>query len=310
MIDALPILIAGPTASGKSALALALAERLGGAIINADSMQVYRELCVLTARPSAADEARVPHFLYGHVPSSDAYSAGRFVCDVQDALARVRALGLRPIVTGGTGLYFKALLDGLSPIPTIDPAVRAHWRAEAVRVGAGALHEQLAARDPVMAARLQPSDAQRVVRALEVLDATGRSLAQWQSVPGTPVMDAVRAIKIALRPPREVLRARADARFAAMVYGGGMEEALALSALQLSPELPAMRAIGVAPLLASISATISLDEAIALGQAETRQYIKRQDTWLRSNMITWNELMAQQTEELLPPALAFIQSYR
>jgi len=243
--DLRPILIAGPTASGKSALALAIAERTGGEIINADSMQVYRELRILTARPPLEDEARVPHALYGFVPASEAYSAGRFVRDAAPAIAKAQSAGRRPVVVGGTGLYFKALLEGLSPIPDISPEIRAHWRGEGERRGAGALHGELAARDPVMASRLAPTDLQRIVRALEVFAQTGRSLAEWQSLRGEPVIAEADAVCLSVSGDRAELHARADARFERMMREGALDEVRALSLLQLNADLPAMRAIGV-----------------------------------------------------------------
>lgn len=303
-----PILIAGPTASGKSGLALGLAERLGGVVINADSMQVYSELRILTARPTDEDERRAPHALYGFVPAREAYSTGRYVRDAAAALAAARAAGLRPIFVGGTGLYFKALLEGLSPVPPVDDAVRAHWRAEAERLGAEALHAVLTARDAEMAARLKSADTQRIVRALEVLDSSGRSLAYWQSQPGVPVIDGRLAACLVMLPERATLHARADARFAHMVEAGALDEARAIADLQLDDELPAMRAIGVAPMIAAARAAIGLDEAVAQGQAETRQYIKRQETWLRRNMISWNNVFEQEIEKSVAAAVTFIQS--
>ena len=290
--DALPpILIAGATASGKSRLALDLARVHDGCIINADSMQVYRELRILTARPSVEDEAAAPHLLYGHVPASQPYSVGRYVADAARAIADVQARGLRPILTGGTGLYFKALLEGLSPIPAIQEDIRAHWRTQAEALEPAALHGILAQRDPVMAERLEPSDAQRIVRALEVQEATGRSLSEWQLVPGTPVI-AADAIKLLISRPRAELHARADARFDAMIEAGALEEAAALDALRLDPALPAMRALGVAPLIAAARGNLAPAEAVAEAKAETRKYIKRQETWFRKYMISWKAILA------------------
>ena len=308
MTDAAPILIAGPTASGKSALALALAERLDGTIINADSMQVYRELRVITARPSLEDEARVPHALYGFVPAREAYSAGRFVPDAAAAIAAARAAGRRPIIAGGTGLYFKALLEGLSPIPPVGEDVRAHWRAEAERLGAHALHATLAARDPAMAAQLMPADTQRIVRALEVLESSGRSLSDWQCQPGMPVVEPERAVKLFIDIPRDELHARADARFDQIIARGGLDEASALAALNLDPALPVMRALGVAPLMACATGEMSRVDAIERSKAETRQYIKRQKTWLNKHMIAWKRVLEQQTESNIEEIIAFIQS--
>lgn len=290
-----PILIAGATASGKSKLALDLARVHGGCIINADSMQVYRELRILTARPSCEDEANAPHRLYGHVSALEGYSAARYVEDAARAIQEVKSLGLRPIFAGGTGLYFKALLEGLSPIPAIAEDVRSHWRAEAEVKGGPALHAVLALRDPVMAARLAPADTQRIVRALEVLEATGRSLAEWQEQPGTPVLGE-RVVKLLVSRPRAQMHARADARFDAMIAAGALEEAAALDTLRLDARLPAMRALGVAPLIAAARGEVPLEQAIAQAKAETRQYIKRQETWFRKYMISWMSISAKQLE--------------
>lgn len=282
-----PILIAGPTASGKSALALALAERFGGVIINADSMQVYRELRVLTARPSPEEEARAPHRLYGHVGGAESYSVARWLDDVKATLEEARERGWRPIIVGGTGLYFKSLTEGLSPIPEVPGDVRAHWRREAERVGASGLHQQLAKLDPVMASRLHPTDAQRMTRALEVVAATGRSLAEWQAMSGKPLIGEEEAVRIVISPPREELHVRSDRRFALMTEQGALDEVRALMQLELDPAVPARKAIGVRPLAAHLAGDIPLDVAIARGQLETRQYIKRQQTWLNRHMIAW-----------------------
>jgi tRNA dimethylallyltransferase len=287
------ILIAGPTASGKSAFALETASRVGGAVINADSMQVYRDLMILTARPSPEDEARVPHKLYGHVAGSEAYSAARFADEARRAIAEARAEGLVPIIVGGTGLYFKALLEGLSPVPPVPDDVRAHWRSEAERVGAAALHGILAHRDPVMAERLRATDPQRIVRALEVLEATGRSLADWHETPGKPVLEEGDIERFVLMPEREALHWRCDARFEAMMAAGAVEEARALGGQKLDPGLPVMRALGVAPLLDLIAAKVTREEAVDRAKAETRQYAKRQITWLRGNMSSWNVVSTQ-----------------
>lgn len=302
-----PILIAGPTAGGKSALAMALAEEVGGLIINVDSMQVYAELRILTARPSLEDEARVRHALFGHVPANEAYSAGRFLADAAAALSEAAAADLRPIFVGGTGLYFKALLEGLSPIPDIAPDIRQHWRDQASRVGAAALHGVLSARDPDMAARLAPQDTQRIVRALEVFDASGRSLAHWQAQPGEPLIKAEDTVRLVMMPDRDVLHRRADDRFDAMVASGGIEEAARLEALQLDTAFPAMRAIGVAPLRAVARGDMALADASAAAKAETRQYIKRQLTWLSRHMIAWKYISAQEMEINRRDAIAFIQ---
>lgn len=300
------ILIAGPTASGKSALALALAERFNGTVVNADSMQVYDGLRVLTARPTAEDEARVPHRLYGHVDPANAYSAGHYASDVGAVIAACRTEGRLPIIVGGTGLYFQVLLDGLSPVPAIDGDVRAKWRARAETDPAHTLHDHLKARDPVMAARLQPADRQRVVRALEVIDQTGRSLAEWQQTPGTPLLADDGVVKLVVAPPRDVLHQRADARFLDMLESGAVDEVRGLKARRLDPTLPAMRALGVAPIADWLAGQISRNEMIARGQAETRQYVKRQTTWLRKNMMSWKHISTQQMESQLAESLMFI----
>jgi tRNA dimethylallyltransferase len=301
-----PILIAGPTASGKSGLALALAERLGGTVINADSMQVYRELSILTARPSAGDEARAPHTLYGHVSGAEAYSAGRYAADAASAIAQAQAGGRVPIVVGGTGLYFKALLEGLSPIPASDPEVRAYWRTQAARRPALELHALLAERDPEMAARLMPTDPQRIVRALEVLDSTGRSLAQWQCAPGRPVLSEAGTLRLLVLPDRADHGALIDARFDAMLAAGALDEVRALLAQGLSGELPVMRALGVAPLARHLAGALSQEEAVATAKADTRKYAKRQLTWLRRNMIAWNVVDKQYMESFMRHMFPFI----
>jgi tRNA dimethylallyltransferase len=301
------IVIAGPTASGKSRLASALADRLGGIIINADSMQVYRELAVLTARPTTAELSRLPHALYGFVSGAEAYSAGRYAADAAAAIAAARAQGRVPIVVGGTGLYFRALLQGLSPIPAVDPAVRAHWRQQAGCQPPQALHALLRERDPVMAARLKPTDPQRIVRALEVLESTGRSLAEWQRQPGRPVLTAAQTLPLLLLPP---LATHADAisrRFEAMLRQGALEEVRGLCALSLSRDLPIMRALGVAPLAAHLKGELSLEAAAAATKLETRQYAKRQLTWFRRNMIAWKTFEMEEMESTRAEILAFIE---
>jgi tRNA dimethylallyltransferase len=284
-----PILIAGPTASGKTALALELAQKHGGAVINADSMQVYRELRILTARPTPEEEARAPHRLFGHIGVRDAYSVGRWLDDVAGALAWCEGAGRRPIIVGGTGLYFKALLEGLAPVPQVAPEIRAHWRREAGVRTSAELHLRLAARDAEMAVRLDPGDTQRIVRALEVIDSTGVSLAEWQRRPGTPLIREAEAERYVIRRPRAEIRQRCDARFDAMMAAGALDEARAIAALDLDPELPAARAHGLRPLLCYLRGEIDLATAVEAGKLETRQYVKRQEIWLRRNMMSWKQ---------------------
>jgi tRNA dimethylallyltransferase len=298
------VLIAGPTASGKSALALRLAERHGGTVINADSMQVYRDLRIITARPSPEDEARAPHRLYGHIDAAENYSVGRWCQDVRAALDEVRAAGRLPILTGGTGLYFKALTQGLSAVPPTPPEIRARVRARCEAEGVAALHAELARRDPEMAARLMPGDRMRVARALEVLEATGRSLSAWHrdGMPG--ILDPDAALKIFLVVDRAELHRRIDARFDAMLAEGALEEVRALAARGLDPMLPAMKAHGVPWLRRHLAGEIGLEEAAEGGKHDTRRYTKRQVTWFRHQMPGWTWLAADAVPELVARELA------
>jgi tRNA dimethylallyltransferase len=284
------VLIAGPTASGKSALALDLARAGGGRIVNADSMQVYRDLRILTARPSPDEEREVPHRLYGHVDGAVNYSVGRYLDDAARLIAEAREACQRLIFVGGTGLYFKALLEGLSAIPPVPETVRAAVRASAEGRTTAALHAELTARDPVTAERLEPGDRLRILRALEVLAATGQPLAAFRGHkrPG-PLADAD-PVKIFLAPDRAQLRERIDRRFEAMIEGGALDEARALAERRLDPALPVMRAHGVPALLAHLRGEMTLQEAIAAGQGDTRRYAKRQFTWFRHQMPGWTWL--------------------
>jgi tRNA dimethylallyltransferase len=282
------VLIAGPTASGKSAAALALAQRLGGAIINADSMQVYRELRVLTARPAPEAEARVPHFLYGHVSASERYSVGRYQAEAARTLRDVRERGLLPIFVGGTGLYFGVLTEGLSPIPPVPASVRADVRRRFEALGRDAFFADLAQRDETTAAKLRPSDTQRVLRAADVLEATGRPLSAWQDSRGSAVLGESRLARFVLSPPREMLLERIDARLRAMVEEGALDEVRALAGLD--PSLPAARALGVPELARHLAGEIGLSESVEQIGIATRQYAKRQQTWFRNRMKDWKWL--------------------
>jgi tRNA dimethylallyltransferase len=285
------ILIAGPTASGKSALALKLAAERDGIIINADSMQVYADLSLLTARPSVEDLSQAPHEMYGFVAATDAYSVGRWLIDAAHAINEAHTKGQTPIIVGGTGLYFLSLFGGLSPVPEIPTDIRQHWRETAARSGVGELHLKLTARDPETAARLAPADTQRITRALEVLDATGRSLASWQRQPGVPVLDEAATERIVVSPPRDELHARANQRFDQMMATGALEEVAQLATLNLSTELPIMRALGVRPLLEFLGGKLDRETAIEQAKAETRQYQKRQSTWIRRQMSAWRHVI-------------------
>ncbi|HWP15188.1 MAG TPA: tRNA (adenosine(37)-N6)-dimethylallyltransferase MiaA [Xanthobacteraceae bacterium] len=280
------ILIAGPTASGKSALALALAEAIGGTIVNADSMQVYRDLRIITARPTAEEEARAPHRLYGHVDAAENYSVGRWLADVAPVLDEVRASGRVPILVGGTGLYFRALTRGLSNVPPIQEDVRANVRRRMEAEGPAALHAELVARDPSSAA-LKPNDRTRIARALEVLVATGRPLSQSHDQGLPPLLDAAKAVKVFLAPERPQLRRRIDARFDTMLGAGALEEVRALAARKLDLLLPAMKAHGVPWLIRHLNGEITLAQAAEGGKNDTRRYTKRQFTWVRHQLADW-----------------------
>ena len=278
------VLIAGPTASGKSALALALAQNTGGVVINTDSMQVYRDLRLITARPTLEEEAAVPHRLYGHVDAAVNFSAGSWVADAANALAEVRAQNRLPIFAGGSGLYFKALTRGLSAVPPIPAGIRDGVRARLERDGVEALHAELARRDPASAERLQPRDRSRIARALEVVEATSRSLIDWHRDGLPPLLppDSFRALF--LEPDRDQLYARIDARFATMLQAGALHEVAALASRKLDSLLPAMKAHGVPALIRHLRGEISLDEAAEVGRADTRHYAKRQFTWFRHQL--------------------------
>ncbi len=303
------VLVAGPTAGGKSALALDLAEAFDGVVINADSMQVYRELSILTARPGAAEEARAPHRLYGVLSAAEPCSAARW----RDmALAEIRAAWRArrlPILVGGTGLYFEALTKGLAPVPDVPVEVRAATRDCHARLGGDAFHAALADRDPEMAARLAPGDTQRLIRAWEVVEATGVSLAEWQrrETPGEDLSAAL--LSLVLAPPRPALYAACDARFAEMVARGAVAEVAALDALGLAPEPPAMKALGVRELRRHLAGEMALDDAIAAAQQMTRNYAKRQLTWFRHRMADGHVLDSLYSQEERPRIIEEIRRF-
>jgi tRNA dimethylallyltransferase len=278
------VLIAGPTASGKSALALELAQAAGGIIINADSMQVYRDLRVITARPTDEEEAQVPHRLYGHVDAAVNCSAGSWVTDAAKVLAEARAQNRLAIFTGGSGLYFKALTRGLSAVPPIPVEIREGIRARLERDGVLALHAELMQRDPASAERLKPRDRTRIARALEVVEATGRSLTDWHRDGLPPLLPPGQFRALFLSPDRDELYARIDSRFEGMLSSGALEEVAALAARRLDPLLPAMKAHGVPALIRHLKGEITRDEATVIGRADTRHYAKRQFTWFRHQL--------------------------
>ena len=290
------LFVVGPTASGKSALALAIAERLGGAIINADSMQLYRELRIITARPSPADEARAPHVLYGVRPAAEAASVAWWRDAALKAIEEVRAAGRLPIICGGTGMYCAALTQGLAAIPPIPAPAREEARRLLAEEGPAALHARLAAEDPASAARLRPSDSQRIARAYEVWRGTGRAIAAWQAE-ASAAPAPWRFTAVLLDPPRAELRAAIAQRWAAMIQAGAVEEVRALLAQGLDPALPAMRALGVPEIAAMLSGRLTEDEASARAILASGQYTKRQATWFRHH-------------ELAPPDRSYLINAR
>lgn len=295
------VLLAGPTASGKSRLALAHAEATGAWVVNADSMQVYRDLRVLTARPAPEDDRSAPHRLYGHIDAAVRYSAGAWLADFTAVLAEAREQRRPLIVVGGTGLYFRALTEGLAEMPAIPADLRARVLAELAGLTAPEAHERLRAVDPEDAATIRPSDRSRIVRALEVMLATGRPLAEWQRTAAQqPLLGAAEARRFVLMPERAELARRIAARAEAMLAGGALPEVSALLARNLPPEYPLMKAIGVRQIADHLAGRLSLSEAAAAISAETRQYAKRQMTWFRNQMGDWQRLDAKLDLPRLP----------
>ena len=299
--------IFGPTASGKSAAAAALAKALDGIVVNADSMQVYRDLRLLTARPSEEEEAAVPHRLYGILDGDETCSAAdwrRLALAEIDAAA---AAGKVPILCGGTGFYIKALTDGLSPMPAVPDAVRDRVRREVAEAPGVSAWDRLEALDPAAAARIEPMDRQRISRALEIFEATGRPLSEWQALPAEGPPPDLHFLKIALRPPRSDLVARCDARFDRMMEEGAPDEVAALKARGLSPERPIMRAVGVPELIAYLEGEVPLDAAVADAKTATRRYAKRQMTWMKGQYVADFEVNEQFSESLVGKIFSFIE---
>lgn len=278
------VVIGGPTASGKSGLAVDIAEAFGGTVINADSMQLYRELDVLTARPGAEDLARAPHVLYGVLPGSERGSAARWRDMALTEIITAKAAGRLPVVVGGTGLYLRALMEGLSTVPTVPEEIRQAAHARLKALGGEAFRAELVARDPAMA-RLNAGDTTRLTRAWEVLDATGRPLSSWQQESAEGPPPGLRFRTFIIDPPRAALYAQCDKRFAWMLECGALEEVRALAELDLDPGLPVMKALGVPELLAHLRGTLALDDAAARAQQSTRHYAKRQVTWFRHQLL-------------------------
>jgi tRNA dimethylallyltransferase len=296
-------LIAGPTASGKSALALALAQRTNGTIVNADSAQVYRDLRILSARPSQEEEAEVPHKLYGYRDGASACSAAAWASDAKAAIAEAHQAGRLPILAGGTGLYLRTLLEGIAPVPEIDPEIRAEVRALPVEQAFAALEKE----DPAAAARLRPSDTTRVARALEVVRSSGHPLAYWQREKIGGIAAEVRLLPLVLLPPREWLYDRCNLRFERMFGAEGIREVETLLRRGLDSSLPVMRAIGVPEIAAYLQGSLGREAALAVGQAATRQYAKRQYTWFsRQPPSGWPRFTEPLDERTIDRALAFL----
>lgn len=278
------VLIAGPTASGKSALALEVARRTGGIVVNADSMQVYSGLAVLTARPPRDVTDTTPHRLYGHVDPADPYSTGRWLGDVEALIAEGTFDRVPAIFVGGTGLYFRALTEGLAPMPAVPDEIRTRWRDALGEQGPGALHDALARKDPEAAQAIRPADGQRIVRALEVFEATGRSIRAWQGDTAPALVASEHARKVVVEPERPELRRRIEERFDRMVEAGALAEVEALLKRGLAPSMPAMKAIGVRELGAFLSGETTLAAAVEKAKTATRRYAKRQTTWFRHQL--------------------------
>jgi len=303
------LVVAGPTASGKSALALDVAEAFTGTIINADSMQVYREFAILSARPTAADEARVPHCLYGVLSASDPCSAGRWLEMARREIETAHEGGRLPVVVGGTGLYLKALTNGLAPVPSIPGDVRRAARDRHDRLGGEAFHAELAKVDPDTAGRVPPGDSQRLIRAFEVFQATGVPLAEWQRREAGSAAVAARFATLVLAPPRDALYRAIDRRFDAMIDAGAMAEVAALDRLGLDPGLPAMKAVGVPELRRHLAGEATLDEACAAAKQASRNFAKRQLTWQRHQIAGARIISAQYSESLQAEIFSFIRQF-
>ena len=289
-------LIAGPTASGKSALALALARATGGEIVNADALQLYRDLRILSARPSAEEEAGARHHLFGVADAADGWSVGRWLQAARTTLAEIAGRGRPAIVVGGTGLYFRALTEGLADIPPIPRAARDMAEQAYDTEGEAAVRSTLRALDPIAEARISPGDRQRLTRALAVARATGRPLSAWQAAT-RPAIARTAWRAVALEPPREALYARIDARLTAMAQSGAIEEAAALMQRGLDPRLPAMKAVGLRELAACAAGELPRVQAIAAAQRATRRYAKRQLTWFRNQTPDWPRIEAAEADE-------------
>lgn len=300
------LIVTGPTASGKSALAVDVAERFGGVVINADSMQIYRGLEILTSAPDQAMRARAPHRLYGILDPAEPCSAGRWRALAVAEIRRAHGAGLLPVVAGGTGLYLRALMSGIARMPPVPRPVRERVRARLAGAGSHVLYDELGRRDPATAARLSPGDSQRIARALEVLEATGRSLTDWQRGASPPDGDGFRFVTCLLLPAREDVYRACDDRFAEMLRRGALDEVRSLAERRLDPALPAVKALGAPDLMRYLAGEIPLDEACRRGQQATRRYVKRQMTWFRHQIIADHVIKSQYIEQERDKIFSFI----
>ncbi len=302
------IILTGPTASGKSGLALAIARQFDGVVVNADSMQVYDVLRVVTARPSAEDESLAPHRLYGVLSPSVNCSAAMWKDMAAAEMESIWQQGKLPVVVGGTGLYIRTLMHGISPAPDIPEEVRSKTRALLAEMGNAAFHALLEKRDPVMAARLDPANSQRLARAYEVLEASGKSLAEWQALPMQGAVPA-RWMTLFLDPPRNILYDNCDRRFVQMIEQGALDEVRALLDRGLDPALPAMKALGVPELAGLLSQNLTMEQAIEQAQRATRNYAKRQLTWFRNQLEKPETVSAQLSERIFDEIFAKVRHF-
>ena len=303
------VVVAGPTASGKSALGLDIAQEFSGTVINADALQVYRDLSILTARPTPDECKRAPHRLYGFMTAADSCSAGRWLELALEEIASAHRADRLPIVVGGTGLYLRALRQGLSAIPAIPDEIRATARRRHEEIGAQAFHAEVASRDPATAGRLAPTDRQRLIRAWEVHAATGRPLSVWLDEDSGLAPSHLRFLSLLVMPPRDVLYAACDARFRGMMDNGALEEARAIAAMGLPATAPLLKAVGVKPLVQHLEGEHDLAEAVRLGARDTRRYAKRQITWYRHQFAADHVIFEQYSESIRPKIFSFISDF-
>lgn len=299
------ILIAGATASGKSSVAISLANKFNGVVLNADSMQVYKEMRIISARPTLTEESQAEHRLFGHMSATEPYSVGHWLAQISTEIVDIVLQNKTPIIVGGTGLYFKSLVDGISPIPNISAVIRSHWRGFE-----GDLYSELSNVDPKLAERLEPQDKQRIIRGLEVFHSTGRMLSDWQQNSELkqflPEMPGLQLHKFVLQPERQYLYDRINQRFDQMVELGGVKEVENIMSMGLPDDMTALKAIGVRQINEALIGNMDMEAAIEKSKTESRRYAKRQMTWQKGNLITYNLINEQQSERKLANILSKI----